>query len=384
MFLTNSRRAGVMKKSFLLYALLAVLLTGMYCPANTPNVDANLQAIVDFSEILGDETPAQFAAHNFRTFFEKNAVPHAIPSDRQQSTESKTHAFQQSFLKYIKEVYNHRSYALRLSQDASHIVQFFEVCNEMNLAADLAYVGIRLFYNKIKACELIDDTVILHVLDKMPTLLDRYFKPSGDASPAKDLAFIQKQTENIILAKFTEHLPEFKEQPDTFITQLSKELATYFQNEYRSQAAQQQENVSKERLRQLIIRFYDTAISKSIWNIKAPEGIWRSFTGIAYGLQLLGNHNIINHMDDLDDLLWTLTHRFCFFLDLTGASLPTTFYEEMEHDLQNKAVYFLEFKEQDAGITSKKEFLIDALIQAKTRAIAFERKGIISMPLLGH
>jgi hypothetical protein len=373
-----------MKKSFLLYALLTMMLVGMNCPANTPQVDNNLQAIVDFSEILGDETPAQFAAHNFRTFFERNAVPHATANEGQQAIESKTHAFQQSFLKYIKEVYNHRSYALRLSQDASHIVQFFEICNEMNLAADLAYVGIRLFYNKIKACELIDDTVILHVLDKMPALLDRYFKASTEASPTRDLAFIQKQTENIILAKFTEHLPEFKQQPDTFITQLSKELAAYFQNECRSMAEQQQINESKERLRQLIIRFYDTAISRAIWNIKAPEGIWRSFTGIAYGLQLLGNHNIINHMDDLDDLLWTLNHRFCFFLDLTGSSLPTTFYEEVEHDLQSKAIYFLEFKEQDAGITSKKDLLIDALIQAKTRAIAFERKGIISMPLLSH
>ena len=373
-----------MKKNALLYALLAILMTGIFCQANAPKTDANMQSIVDFSEMLGDETPSQFAAHNFRTFFEKNNIPHITSGDRQQATESKTHAFQQSFLKYIKEVYNHRSYAMRLSQDASHIVQFFEVCNEMNLAADLAYVGIRLFYNKIKACELIDDTVILQVLDKMPALLDRYFKTTGNSSTTKDLAFIQKQTENIILAQFTEHLPEFKEHPDTFITQLSKELANHFQSEYRALTEQQENNVSKERLRQLIIRFYDTAISKAIWNIKAPEGIWQSFTGIAYGLQLLGNHNTINHMDDLDDLLWTLTHRFCFFLDLTGSSLPTTFYEEMEHDLQSKAIYFLEFKEQDAGITSKKEFLIDALIQAKTRAIAFERKGIISMPLLGH
>jgi hypothetical protein len=370
-----------MNKSVLLCLFLPMTLIGIYCSANTPKTDSNLQAIVDFSEFFGDETPTQFAAHNFKSFFEKNNV---MPSESQQVIESKTHAFQQSFLKYIKEVYNHRSYAERLSQDASHIVQFFEICNEMNLATDLAYIGIRLFYNKIKACELIDDTVILQVLDKMPALLDRYFKTNAESSTMRDITFIQKQTETLILTQFTDHLSEFKQHPDTFITQLSKEIATYFNNEYRNITELQHMNESKERLRQLIIRFYDTAISHAIWNIKAPEGIWRSFTSIAYGLQVLGNHNVINHMDDLDDLLWTLTHRFCFFLDLAGSSLPTTFYEEIEHDLQSKAIYFLEFKEQDAGITTKKEYLIDALIQAKTKAIAFERRGIISMPLLGH
>jgi hypothetical protein len=83
----------------------------------------------------------------------------------------------------------------------------------------------------------------------------------------------------------------------------------------------------------------------------------------------LAQYRIIDHMDDLDDLLWTLVHRFIFYIDLVGAELPVEFYERIEQDLVNRSVFFLEAKEQDDGITSKKQALIEALLKGKARAI---------------
>jgi hypothetical protein len=134
----------------------------------------------------------------------------------------------------------------------------------------------------------------------------------------------------------------------------------------------------KERLRQLIIRFFEIALGKTVWNIKAPEGVWQSFLTIANNLQLLAVHGIINHMDDLDDLLWSLTHRFCFFLDFAGSGLPVSLFNEIEGDLKSCVVFFLEAKEQDDGIKSKKETLAELVLHGKTKAIAFEKAGIIS------
>ena len=112
------------------------------------------------------------------------------------------------------------------------------------------------------------------------------------------------------------------------------------------------------------------------------QGIWESVLRIANGLQLLGVHGILDHMDDLDDLLWSLVHRFSFFLDLAGSSLPVSFYEEIESDLAAKVVFFLEAQEQDETIKTKKTILLEALIKAKAKAIAFEQKGIFTDQLI--
>ena len=82
-------------------------------------------------------------------------------------------------------------------------------------------------------------------------------------------------------------------------------------------------------------------------------------------------------MDDLDSLLWELTYRFNFFLDLSGFSLPLNFYEEVEKAIEEKTVSFLESKEQDEGVKSKKEIFTEKLLQAKTKAYAYYKKGIL-------
>ena len=128
----------------------------------------------------------------------------------------------------------------------------------------------------------------------------------------------------------------------------------------------------------MIIRFFETTLSKIIWNPNMYEGIWQSVLSIANGLQNLGLRGILDHMDDLDDLHWSLTYRFCFFLDLAGSHLPLEFFDEVENDLDSNVVFFLEMQEQDEGIKTKKEFITDALLKAKTKALAFERHGIFT------
>jgi hypothetical protein len=344
--------------------------------------EQSIPNIVDHNDVLGEQTPASFAASSLKNLLDSyDAVKHS-PQERPAAETSKTAIYNSSLTNFITKIYNHKSYALELSQNATHVAQFLDLSNELNLGIDAIYVSTRLFYNKIKAAEVVDDTMLLHLLDITPQHLERHFAPRSEPSEPADLGFIKKQIEGLILSKFTRQVDLFKREPDTFVSSLAQELAHFYEGETSRTKKVLEKEESLERLRNIIIRFYDTALGKAMWNPQEPARIWQSFTTIAQGLQRLGEFNIIKHMDDLDDLLWTLTHRFCYFLDLAGASLPLMFYERIEHDLDEKTVYFLEFREQDDGITSKKDTLLDALAHAKARAIAYEKKGIISAPVM--
>ncbi len=357
----------------------SVFMLSPLCKGNGQNTsnDQNLKKILDLNEVLG-ESPSQFASQSLREIFHRNDVAAHNLSTRPLSEESKNEVFQQSFLKYIKDIYNRKDYALALSQDATHIINFLELSNEMTLDTSTVYVGLRLFYNKFKAAELVDDQVIMGILEKLPLAIEHHFAEENVLQATTDLAFIKKHIENTLLTKLTDHLQDFQAAPDSFLSNLADELAQYCKQQVDTAHKQAFRIETRERLRQMTFRLFDTMLSKAIWDPKTNDGVWKSFISIANKLQLLGNHSIINHMDDLDDLLWTLTHRFCFYLDLTGAALPVSFYHLVEHDLDNKAVFFLEFKEQDDGIVSKKETIAEALLKAKARAIAYEKSGIIA------
>jgi hypothetical protein len=350
------------------------------CKGNeqNPQNDQNLKEIVDLDEVLGESTPAQFASQSLKDLFYSHDTVSRNLHKHPVSEESKNEVFQKSFLKYIKEAYNRKDYALALSQDAAHIKNFLDLSNEMTLDTSTVYVGMRLFYNKFKAAELVDDHVIAQLIEFVPAAIERHFTAEQPTQVTSDLTFIKKNIENTLLTKLTDHIKEFQAAPDSFLSSLAEELATYYKQQIDSAQKQAARVETRERLRQITFRLFDTILSKAIWDPKSNGNLWKSFVGIANKLQLLGNHGIINHMDDLDDLLWTLTHRFCFFLDLTGAALPVKFYHQVEHDLEHKAVFFLEFKEQDDGIISKKETLAEALLKAKARSIAYERSGIIA------
>jgi|GEM_PF-890144 hypothetical protein len=349
--------------------------TSLY--TNGGKVIAQKGAGLEIESVLPIKTDITMGDKSLRNFFEGLSFTTLNLQTRPSLGQSRTSIFNQAFLKYIKELYNDRSYADSLSQNAMHIVEFLEISNEINLGIESVYVGLRLFYNKIKSCEVIDDAVINQVLSPLPKYLERYFSPLSK-EPDFDQEGIKSTLEYIMCRRFVDNITDFYNTPDRFLSSLSQELAKSIGKNLIKFTVKKDYEEIKERLRQLIIRFFEIALGKTVWNIKAPEGVWQSFLTIANNLQLLAVHGIINHMDDLDDLLWSLTHRFCFFLDFAGSGLPVSLFNEIEGDLKSCVVFFLEAKEQDDGIKSKKETLAELVLHGKTKAIAFEKAGIIS------
>lgn len=342
--------------------------------------DEALKAIVEFESTLDNETPMQLNLRSLKSMFTSNTLPTLALRGRPNFVQSKTSEFNKSFIKYIKDIYNEQSYAEVLSQNGTHFIEFLELASEINLNSETTYVCLRLFYNKIKASELVDDTMLNQVLPHLPKHLDRFFYSKDEDTKKINLTFIKKNLESILLTRITEKLPEFQTQPDAFAQTLANEILTFIRNETDRAERELKKFESRERLRQIVIRFLELSLSKLIWNPRAPESIWQSFLAVANNLQLLGAYGIIDHMDDLDDMLWSLVHRFCYFLDLTGSVLPLEVYEEIEHDLKNGLIFFLEAQEQDFGIKTKKETLAITLLQAKTKAYAYQKKGLFSQP----
>ena len=65
----------------------------------------------------------------------------------------------------------------------------------MNLSVDHIYVCLRLFYNKLKAAEALDDTVTTQLLNNLPILLKRHFNDEDETESKLDLSFIKKSSE---------------------------------------------------------------------------------------------------------------------------------------------------------------------------------------------
>ncbi|MBM3886562.1 hypothetical protein FJ364_01415 [Candidatus Dependentiae bacterium] len=370
--------------------LLCLILSHVFaCNANSSMLteDINKLEVTDSLDALlaDDITPLESSVQNLRDFFASLDVGVVTLKNRQSIPTSKTTRFNEAFLEYIKQVYNQRAYATHLSQNGSHVVEFLELGHELNLNAEYLYVGTRLFYNKLKEAEIINDTVSLQLLPAFTKYLTSHFEQQDeDYKPKENVEFLKRHTEEVILYKFTEHFNTFQTNPDSFIDELAHDLATFYQHQEDTKEQLRIKRNNKQetlmRLRQMVIRFFELVISKTMWNTFQPETIWTSFTVLANGFQNLAQSHILDHMDDLDDLLWSLVHRFNYYIELTGADLPIEFYEKIENDLINRKVFFLEAKEQDEGIASKKQVLIEGLLRGKARAIA-EKEGLLTRPM---
>jgi hypothetical protein len=321
-------------------------------------------------------TPVQLSSYNMKQYFASLYNTNFYGMDIKSISKSKTSIFNQSLTEYIKEMYNNKYYAHFLSQDGSHIIQFLELGNEINLGIEALYAGIRLFYNKIKTCELIDDTVLLQVIAPMPILLEKFFSDNDFEFPECNM--LSRQTEELLLAQFTEHMDIFNEEPNLFLNEISMQIGKLTKEEFDILEKMIEEKEMTQRLQNLVIRFLEIALSKVMWDHTSYESIWESILTIANSIQMLGVNGIIEYVDDLDDIFWSLTYRFCYFLDLVGSGLPTSFHENIENDIDSGVIFFLELPEQDEGIKSKKQILKEALLKAKIKAIAFEKRGLFT------
>lgn len=228
----------------------------------------------------------------------------------------------------------------------------------------------KLFSNIIKGAHYINAYTLSNTLEQLVLQLEPYFGNRIDLksnlmSNVSDFDQFKATVYNTLYVKFSTEYESFKRSPESFLDTLSQDIFII-----------SKQKTDIDTLRATMIRFLELTLGKLIWSPENQEGTWDSVKTIAKNLTLLFDNNILEDLNDLDDLYWSLIHRYCFFLDITGSMMRVSFYQHVKNDIATNQLLLLTLAEQDDFIEPKSRFLHKALVQAEVKARALE-KGII-------
>lgn len=251
---------------------------------------------------------------------------------------------------FLKDIFNVPAYAQDfLAYNFLHMTELLEYGKRHDKDSIYIRSVLRLFSNKVKACQYIDaKEAFTQLLGQLPLLLESYFviDPEKVFHSLKDLIYeIQYQ-------KFKTMFPQFKAGPETFLSDL----------------AEQVENAAE--LRRLMTVFLEVCLSKLIWHPEDQLKTWQNVKTIADQLASLYKNTMIVDQEDLNSLYITLLERYCFFLDVAAPYLGSQTFQAIRQDMQTNYTPLLDLEEQEELLESKAQRLSRCLLEleAKSRA----------------
>lgn len=254
-----------------------------------------------------------------------------------------------------------------LPHDFSHLSHL--VTYGINSNQPPAYLRsiVKLFSNMLKGSHYVNAYAFSELLETFPHQVVPYFsfiksRAYITDSALYDATFVdrfQSTINNMLYAKFSNEYDSFRQDPNLFLEKISSNIV-----------AIAQEEVVQEQLRQGIIRFCEIGLSKLVWDPAAHEETWNITKKIGEQLVAFLEHNIFDDINDLDDLHWTLLNRYCYFLELTPADMPSSFYQKVRNDLRTNAdnIVLFALKEQDEFIEPKFSYMQRTVMAAETTA----------------
>lgn len=226
----------------------------------------------------------------------------------------------------------------------------------------------KLFSNRYKGVEYISAKKLSKFLENLythgPNCTHVAFGQGLLYDPNSFERFSQ-EVKTCLIKDFSEHFTDFKKNPESFIGNIANKIT--------QQVEQEMELIS---MQQTVVRFLEITISKIIWSPYEQEKTWESMQHLCKQFVLLLEKNIINNIDELDDLLWSLIHRYCYFVDLTGSLLAPNFYERVLRDLKNEKLLISIVEEQDDLLKPKILFLKEKIITAQAKALSGSDKKV--------
>lgn len=269
----------------------------------------------------------------------------------------------------IKEVQNSHHKEQRL---LGLLESLLDHGNRTNQSALYAQSCIKLFSNVVKGTHYINAHTFCTFLEQINKHMAPYFSHTLSReylrTNAQDMHMYDrfKATVNSMLyVKFSSEYDSFKSEPELFLNTIALHILDIMQEE-----------VQIEKLRNTLVRFLELAIGKLVWSPDDQEKTWHSVKDISLSLAALFENSILDDVNDLDDLFWSLIHRYSFFLELTGSMLQESFYTHVKHALRDENLLILTLQEQDDFVESKAHYLQRVLFQAEVKSRAYQ-KGIL-------
>jgi hypothetical protein len=233
---------------------------------------------------------------------------------------------------------------------------------------------LRVFNRLIKSTPYINAYAFSDMLETLPRLLEQDFVAHKSKSFLKNSSLLdldmydrfKESVNNLLYQNFLSDYDEFKKDPDDFLSALTTQIVDIVEEE-----------VSIDQLRHVLVRFLELGTSKLVWSPEDHEHVWTSVKKISNQLAKLVEHNVVEDIDDLDDMYWSLINRFCFFVDITHTSLDIEFYHSVQHDLNHGGLTLVELEEQESWLESKEDCLNRTIQSCKAKKLAYDQ-GIIA------
>lgn len=261
---------------------------------------------------------------------------------------------------FIKHVYNHPEYATDfLPHNFTHVLQFLQHGKQTKQSRIYTKSVCKFFAKKENELSYINPYSYDDMLKQLPDLLEYQFE-----SKTKTDIVANNNTIKEILSTSLQKFSPNAQSPEQFFDGVAQEIMHAFGDK------KSNDEVSENQLRQVIVRFIDNGLNKLIWSPDDQKEIWTSIKNISEHLATLTESNIIDTTDDLDDLYWSLTNRFCYFLENMGQYLGPSFFQAVKDDLQNRSLFMLQLEEQEDLMTCKTERIARSLFAAEAKARA--------------
>lgn len=227
----------------------------------------------------------------------------------------------------------------------------------------------KLFSNRYKGVEYVNAQKLSSFLHSLHTHLPKCADAPRNTTILNDpesFDIFRRNIQTQLLTDFSTRFNEFKIDPELFITTLAQKI---------TQQAEQEMNLVQ--MQHTIVRLLEIAVSKTIWSPYDQEKTWESVQHLSKQFVLLLEENIIGDVDALDDLLWSLIHRYCYFMELTGSLLTPSFYTKVLRDLDNEQLLISVVEEQDELLKPKKLFLKEKVLTAQAKALSGTDKKLL-------
>ncbi len=261
-----------------------------------------------------------------------------------------------------------------LPNNFSYLMQLLEYGEQTKQTREFAQESFSLFSKVLKGSEYVNSYAFSSFVERLPAMLKHYFagyqlESANHLIVENDLDMLerlQQTVTSIVYSKFTKDFAICKTDPEQFLNDLTHKIV----------AATTQE-VTTEQLRQIIIRFLEVGLSKLIWNPNEQEKTWESVKSISHHLATLMKSNIVDDLNDVAELFWTLVHRYRYFLELHNTTMPLSFYAKIKRDIRTQKLMLFELEEQEPFLQSKASCLMHTVLtqEAKKRTHEYHRRA---------
>lgn len=271
---------------------------------------------------------------------------------------------------FFEYSYNEPWYKDFLPNNFLHMTQFLQYGKNTKQNGAFLKSVLKLFSNKLKSCSYINSYAFLELLEIMPELTNQYFK--APEINIFDQSENKKLISDLMYNNFLNNFSDFTKDPKIFLNNMSENILTSLKiKTYMTETVET--NVDLEHLRQSVAKFLELSIGKIIWAPQDHKNIWGLFYKLSKSIEDFSNKKIIDDIDNLDDIYWSLVYRFCDFLDLAGNELPIEFYANFNNKILSCQLQMFKIDEQEISITNKEAYIMQALLTNQAKAQAYKK-----------